>query len=97
VGKGCHANDEREALMHLAASAHHVPARSTRQISPSHTHTLSPSLSMAGGREDEGVAADARAARRARHDQDPGIELGLVRWADRIPFCFLPSFFLPFP
>jgi hypothetical protein len=51
---------------------------------------------MAGGREDEGVAADARAARRARHDQDPGIELGLVRWADRIPFFFLPSF-SPFP
>ena len=73
--------------MHLAASAHHVPARSTRQISPSHTHSLSPSLSMAGGWEDEGVAADARAARRARHDQDPGIELGL-RWADQIPFFF---------
>jgi hypothetical protein len=33
VGKGCHANDEREGLqlMDLGASAHHVPLRRSEQ------------------------------------------------------------------
>jgi hypothetical protein len=32
VGKGCHSNDEREDLIDLGATAHHVPLRRAREL-----------------------------------------------------------------